>query len=180
MIADPVRDVRKNAGGRACACVTAAGCLLLLAAVPGVARDTAPVPAPAGRTLAAETSEGGSLTLRITGLRNDRGDIRVALFTSPEGFPGRSHKADRKRITPARTPETVVVFPDLPPGTYAASVTHDENANQRMDTNWLGMPAEGVGASNDAQGFMGPPSFEDARFRHGKDAQVLAVTLQYL
>ena len=41
---------------------------------------------------------------------------------------------------------------------------HDENGNGKLDTNFLGIPSEGVAASNDAKGTMGPPSYEKAKF----------------
>jgi uncharacterized protein (DUF2141 family) len=57
-----------------------------------------------------------------------------------------------------------VTFKDVPKGTYAISVYHDENNNGTLDRNGFGMPTEGYGTSNDAKGFMGPPKFEDAKF----------------
>jgi len=39
---------------------------------------------------------------------------------------------------------------------------HDENSNGKMDTNFIGMPREGVGASNNAKGHMGPLKFRAA------------------
>ena len=49
-----------------------------------------------------------------------------------------------------------------------------------MDTNFLGMPKEGVGASNDAKGFMGPPKYQDAKFRLTTDAQKIVIPMHYL
>jgi len=47
---------------------------------------------------------------------------------------------------------------------YAVSVFHDENYNGKLDTNLLGIPREGVGASNDARGNFRPPKFGAAAF----------------
>jgi uncharacterized protein (DUF2141 family) len=41
---------------------------------------------------------------------------------------------------------------------------HDENDNKKMDTNFIGIPKEDFGCSNNATGFMGPPKYEDAKF----------------
>ena len=49
------------------------------------------------------------------------------------------------------------------PGTYAVAVYHDENDNHHFDKNFLGLPAEGYGFSNDAPALLGPPSFDAAR-----------------
>ncbi len=66
-------------------------------------------------------------------------------------------------------------FEDIPPGTYALAVIHDENMNGKLDTNWLGVPKEGYGFSNDVKAVRGAPSFSDASFPY--DGQVLDFTL---
>jgi len=55
-------------------------------------------------------------------------------------------------------------FEGLPHGMYAIACYHDENNNGKIDTNFFGVPKEGTGASNNAKGFMGPPSFSNAKF----------------
>jgi len=49
-------------------------------------------------------------------------------------------------------------------GKYAVSVFHDENSNGKLDTNFLGIPREGVGASNNAKGHFGPRNSARQRF----------------
>lgn len=70
-----------------------------------------------------------------------------------------------------------IVFPGLPPGGYAVAAYHDENGNGKLDTGFLGIPTEGLGASNDAKGFMGPPDFDHARLeiRAGENRIVVHV-----
>ena len=41
-----------------------------------------------------------------------------------------------------------------------------------MNKNWIGMPKEPFGFSNDAKGRMGPPDFEDASFEVKKDIEI--------
>jgi uncharacterized protein (DUF2141 family) len=96
--------------------------------------------------------------------RSDRGHVYCALWPSADGYPTRRERAvPESRATRIRDHEARIRFV-AEPGTYAAACFHDENASRRLDTNFLGIPAEGTGASNDAQGFLGPPRFEDARF----------------
>jgi uncharacterized protein (DUF2141 family) len=57
-----------------------------------------------------------------------------------------------------------VFFENLKPGIYAISVYQDIDANGKMNQNFLGIPKEPVGVSNNAEGFMGPPKYEDAKF----------------
>ena len=55
------------------------------------------------------------------------------------------------------------VFTGLPAGKFAVAVFHDENGNDTLDTNLLGIPKEGYAFSENARGFAGPPSFVDRR-----------------
>jgi uncharacterized protein (DUF2141 family) len=70
-------------------------------------------------------------------------------------------------------------FTGLRPGTYAISVFHDENSNGKLDTNFLGIPKEGVGASNDAKGHFGPPKFADAAFQFPGGHLELKIAMTY-
>jgi putative oxidoreductase len=58
------------------------------------------------------------------------------------------------------------VFEDVAPGSYAMAFLHDEDDDGDLDRDWIGMPQEGFGFSNDAPVRLGPPSFESARFAH--------------
>ena len=49
-------------------------------------------------------------------------------------------------------------------GKYAFRFFHDENSNGKLGTNWLGIPNEGFGFSNNAKGTFGPPAFEKTVF----------------
>lgn len=67
-------------------------------------------------------------------------------------------------------------FLDIPRRNYALAVIHDENMDGELATNWLGVPKEGYGFSNDAKALMGAPSFEDASFNY--DGQNLDMTIK--
>lgn len=57
---------------------------------------------------------------------------------------------------------TELDFVDLPPGSYAVALFHDENDNGRLDKRF-GIPTEGFGFSNNPHLWFGPPSFKAAR-----------------
>ena len=71
-----------------------------------------------------------------------------------------------------------VRFPDIAPGTYAVKVFHDVNDNALMDVNWVGIPKEPYGFSNDAMGTFGPPGFEQASFKVGAGAKVVRIRMK--
>ncbi len=143
----------------------------------GWAYDTTTGVMPAADSLAARSD----LVVEVTGVRNGSGAVLVSLFAAASGYPNDPAQAKALASAEIVSGTARAVFPALPAGTYALSIFHDENADGRLDTNWLGIPAEGVGSSNDAKGRFGPPSFEAAKFRHTPPAPTRQrVSLQYL
>jgi len=124
--------------------------------------------------LPAQSSSASTLTVRIVNARNANGVVRIALFQSAEGFPGDASKA--LRTQPAKIdPQTLtaqVVFSELPQGTYAVIIFHDENGNGKLDKNLVGIPKEGYGASNNPAKKMRPPAFDEAKFSLTSDQSV--------
>ena len=138
----------------------------------------------AGPALAAE------LRLTITGIRSDDGEILVALYDNPKGYESALANAAKRGIMPdsgrligtsirAVAGSQSTVFTQLPPGRYALLVIHDENDNGRLDENAMGVPTEGYGFGNDAQGFLGAPSFDAAAIAIGDADVSTAITLIY-
>jgi uncharacterized protein (DUF2141 family) len=99
-----------------------------------------------------------TITVRINGLRNDKGLVFVALFDSERTFDAK--KALMGGQTRPSNGSAVVVLENVVPGRYAVSFIHDENENKKLDTNFLGIPTEGFGFSRDAMGTFGPPGFD--------------------
>ena len=128
-----------------------------------------------------QTSRMSALTVHINGARNTKGQIGVVLFQSPEGFPGDTSKAiGQQRVNiDSGTQSAEVIFKDLPYGTYAVSVLHDENDNGKMDKNFMGIPKEGYGASNNPRKRMGPPEFDEAKFSVNQPEQTIEIRLIY-
>ena len=126
------------------------------------------------------TSSGGTLTVIITNFRNNQGMASVALFDKEEAFPKSTGKAIGVMYVPVKQGKSIAVFEHLPPGEYAVSVFHDENNNKKMDTNFFGIPKEGVGASNNARGHMGPPKYKDAKFFFNGNIQTISISIIYL
>jgi uncharacterized protein (DUF2141 family) len=122
----------------------------------------------------------GIIQVEIDGLRSDKGEVRCALYKSAQGFPKDPNAAQASVVSSASGKHGVCEFTAVKPGTYAISVYHDENSNGKLDTNFLGIPKEGVGASNDAHGHMGPPKFSDAAFPFTGDRLQLVIHIQYL
>ena len=84
----------------------------------------------------------------------------------------------RHAIVKVENKQAVGVFEDVPNGEYAVKVFHDENANKKLDTNFVGMPKEKFGFSNDALGRFGPPSYEQARFRFEAEEATIEIEMR--
>lgn len=114
--------------------------------------------------------------VKILNIKNSTGTVACALFESPEGFPTEYLRmATNVMVIKIRKDQARCDFEDIPPGTYAMAVIHDENMNGKLDANWLGIPTEGYGFSNDAKGLVGAPSFSAASFPY--DGQNLDLTM---
>ncbi len=113
------------------------------------------------------------IVVKISGIEESRGEIGCALFKGPDGFP-MDNSVARQQWQPAQKGEVECRFRDVPDGSYAASASHDLNGNRRVDTNFLGMPQEAWGVSNNVRPTLRAPRFEEAVFqvREGRDQQL--------
>jgi uncharacterized protein (DUF2141 family) len=121
------------------------------------------------------------LSVRLVDLRNDNdnGKIGCVLYASEKGFPTDASAAAQMKWCPIANKESRCSFDPIPAGTYAVACFHDENGNGKLDTGHFGIPKEGVAASNHAKGFMGPPSFKDAKFSFSAMATELRLKMGY-
>ena len=118
--------------------------------------------------------------VKILNIRNNTGTIDCALFESPVGFPNEFlHSTTNVIIIKIQQTQARCDFENISPGTYAIVVIHDENRNGKLDTNWLGVPTEGYGFSNDAKGVIGAPSFSAASFSYDGRNLDMTISLHY-
>jgi uncharacterized protein (DUF2141 family) len=146
--------------------------IAIAAASGSLARAEEPVAAaPAAPPSAVENA----IVVEVLGLKSDDGWVSCALWASAEGYPKDAKLAVQRLYVVPKAGSARCRFANPPPGTYAVAVYHDINSNHKLDTNFLGIPSEPVGASNDAKGSMGPPHFADAKFAH--PGQVLTIQI---
>jgi uncharacterized protein (DUF2141 family) len=116
----------------------------------------------------------------VSALRNTKGQVSCALFRSADGFPNDARKAVAHQEVGIAGAQATCNFDGVPPGQYAVAVFHDENGNGKMDTNFVGMPREGVGASSNPKARLGPPKFADAAFSVAAREVDIQITVRYL
>jgi uncharacterized protein (DUF2141 family) len=126
-----------------------------------------------------ENTHVGRIKICIGNLRSSDGMVGVALYQAKDGFPDKTERALEGKKVPAGD-HCVVMFENLPYGTYAISVLHDENSNGKMDKTFIGIPKEGFGTSNNPKVRMGPPSFSESSFELDKENVTMNISMNYL
>ena len=120
------------------------------------------------------------IQVKILNIANSTGTVACALFKSQAGFPTEYLRyATNIMVIKIREMQARCGFSDIPPGTYALGVIHDENMNGKLDTNRLGIPVEGYGFSNGARALLGAPSFAAASFQYDGQGLELTINLHY-
>jgi len=124
---------------------------------PTLALTLAALPLLAGATLAtAQAAPGASLAVSVTGLHSAKGKLVACLWRDKAGFPSCSKsRTARRMVVPVSGQAMRIEFPDVAPGRYAVTVEHDENGDGKSGRNFIGMPTEGVGVSNNPGGMPG-------------------------
>jgi len=128
----------------------------------------------------AQSASCPGIHVQVLNIRNSTGTVDCALFDAPEGFPIEVlRSATNVMVIKVRHTQARCDFEDIPPGTYALAVIHDENMDGKLDTNWLGIPTEGYGFSNDPKSSFGAPSFAAASFAYDGRSLELTIGLKY-
>jgi uncharacterized protein (DUF2141 family) len=108
-----------------------------------------------------QAQENYTITVTVNGIDSNDGKIFLALYDKEVDFLEKTFKGTTSSII---NNQCTITFENIPSGVYAVSIFHDENDNGKMDTNFMGIPKEDYGCSNNASGFMGPPKWSDAKF----------------
>lgn len=126
------------------------------------------------------TQPTSNLTVNVLDIDTDEeGKIRITLFNKEDGFPN-DYETGYRTQTVAITGKSVQVkFTDLPYGTYAVAVLHDEDGDKVMDYNWVGIPTEGWVVSNEVFPALRSPYFSEASFELNSASKTLNLHIDY-
>ena len=97
----------------------------------------------------------------------NKGSILIALYESEESYMNESYKSAEVLV---KNNKAKFIFHSLKKGMYAFSFFHDLNNNKKLDTNFLGIPKEPYGFSNNKKGRFGPPKFSEASLEINKNS----------
>lgn len=106
-----------------------------------------------------------SITVEVNNLRNSEGVVQFALYNKDGTIPDEDYANYYKmQIGNIVNGSSTITFINIPPGTYAVNILHDENRNGKIDKGFI-LPIEGIGFSNfETIGLTNRPNFEKASF----------------
>ena len=110
-----------------------------------------------------QSSTNYDLTINVKGFPSSKGEAYIAIYRATDAFPVYGKQYIGKAIAIKKN-EARIIFTGLSAGSYAVAVYHDKNNNKILDKNYLGIPIESYGFSNNARRTFSAPSFEEASF----------------
>lgn len=122
-------------------------------------------------------SQQAKITIKVKGIAEVKGVMNIALFSSEDEYKSKDNFFLAERV-PITSTDFSYTFQEVPSGVYAVKIYQDLNSDEELDTNWIGMPKEPFGFSNDAKGKMGPPSFEATSFKAEGDTELVITLMQ--
>lgn len=120
------------------------------------------------------------ITVQVSNFENNKGTCLVCLYNSAVAFSGKGEPLAKATVS-INNKTATATFDNVPEGTYAVSVIHDANNNRKFDTNFLGIPKEGYGASKNKLPFAAAPKFDENKFTvSGNGLTTVNIKLRYL
>lgn len=124
-----------------------------------------------------QVGEQVQLQITVEGAASDAGRVLIAILDSESEYDSENGKAVATAVWPVHERKAAGYFA-LPPGEYAVRLFHDENDNGEFDTNFLGIPLESYGFSNNVYAPFGPPSFQRAKVELQSGVRDLTINLR--
>ncbi len=114
-----------------------------------------------------------TLTISVNDLNNSKGVVQFALYNEEGSIPDEKYKKYYKKGTAViNNNASTITFNNLPSGSYAINILHDENKNGKIDKKFI-LPKEGIGFSNYTSiGFSNKPKFSKASFELNSDMEI--------
>ena len=122
----------------------------------------------------ASSANAADLKIKLTNLRNNEGNIAIAIHNNEAAFKGNDATNAPYTMLINASGSKAITLHDFPAGKYAISILHDEDKDNILDTNERGFPTEGYAYSNNV-GKLSIPSFKKASFTHSVDANTTQI-----
>jgi len=112
-----------------------------------------------------------TIEIDVSNVPSSEGKISAALYADEQSFLKFEGVLLSQSVS-AQMGITHLTIKDVPEGKYAIALFYDENANDELDTNWIGIPKEKVAFSNAKMKLFGPPSFQECSFNLQEDTLI--------
>ncbi|MBQ0768804.1 MAG: DUF2141 domain-containing protein [Bizionia sp.] len=103
------------------------------------------------------------LSLTISNIESLNGTIEIGVFNTSDNYLKEGAAFKNYSVDVTKETETIVIK-DLPKGEYAISMYHDDNSDGKCNKNFIGIPKEAFGFSNNVIPKFSAPSYEDCKF----------------
>lgn len=128
---------------------------------------------------------GTSVTVEVNGIRNVKGNVCLSMFNSPDGYPDSASKAILAKCFTVVSTSFDIRIEGVLDGVYAIALWHDENRDEKLNYNFLGIPKEGLAFSENGRPRItppppGPPSFNSISFEVKGEPRRTSTKMTYL
>jgi uncharacterized protein (DUF2141 family) len=115
--------------------------------------------------ITAVAADGPNLRVIATGIKSDQGNLYVWVYDKKDDWLSDRYRTQKSvEVAGNRSGDRITVELLLPAGEYALSVFQDVNNNGKLERNFIGIPKEPAGLSNNLRPRFGPPKFKGAAF----------------
>lgn len=114
----------------------------------------------------------GDITVEVKNILNTKGKLDIGLYNKEDDSFGDREKNFKGAEVAIKGKTVVYKFTDVPDGTYAVAVIHDENKNNKLDKNFFGIPKEGYGFSNNIRPMFRGANFTESKFKLKGDKKI--------
>ena len=128
---------------------------------------------------------GSVVTVEVNGIRKIKGNVCLSMFNSPDGYPDSASKAVLAKCFTVVSSSFEVRIEGVANGVYAIALWHDENRDEKLNYNFLGIPKEGLAFSENGKPRItppppGPPSFSSISFEVKDEPRRTSTKMTYL
>jgi len=118
-----------------------------------------------------------SLSIVVDGIKHTTGSLGARVYTEDNWLSPEPVLTKMQALPSDYKGGPLTIDIELEAGNYAFAVYHDVDASGAMNKNFIGLPAEPVGLSNDHRPRFGPPRYKKAELSISADTKTINITL---
>ncbi|MDR6843422.1 DUF2141 domain-containing protein [Flavobacterium granuli] len=112
------------------------------------------------------------LKITVTNVKTQKGSVEVGIFNNEKSFllKGKEYRTGSKVVT---NDTIVFVLKDLTQDDYAISLYQDINSDKKCNLNFIGIPTEPYGFSNNFKPKFSKPTFNDCKIEINNNKSIM-------